>query len=85
MLAPEVKAIETMPGLNAEFLRSGQRIEDTLTPSGKGSHWYTEAASSVAAAGTVMTGVIGPGLPDGKAMSVRHPLILGLNEEYLQR
>ena len=77
--------MEIIPGLNAEFFRSGQSIEETLTPWGKGSHWYIEAASSVAAAGTVTTGVIGPGLPGEKGLSVMYFYVSNCNEVYLQR
>ena len=53
----------TVPGLNSVTLRLGHKTEDVLMPSGKGLHSYVAASPSVTAAGTVMTGVIGPGVP----------------------
>ena len=58
-----MKPIVTVPALNSVALRSGHKIDDVLMPSGKGLHSYVAGSPSATAAGTVMTGVIGPGAP----------------------
>ena len=48
----------------SELARPGHKMEEVLTPDGKGSQEYVNGkAPIVGAAGTVRIGVIGPGVP----------------------